>query len=106
QKMGFSVSENQAEQEESEDTVFQSGQRAKVRVAGQEERARKQLNHKISRRDASFAVAAVATQNQPAQDGNVVVETNGLLARGAGRAGADHRQVKRQPVDTHVEEAA
>src|SRR3989441_13175519 len=83
EKMRFGVGEDQAQQQESEDTVFQRGQReAKVCVAGQEERAGKQLNYKIARRDEGFAVAAAAAQEQPAQDGNVVVETDGVLALG------------------------
>src|SRR2546427_12486966 len=67
EKMRFGVGEDQAQQRESEDTVFQRGQReAQVRVAGREESAGKQLNYKITRRDASFTVAAAGAPGQRA----------------------------------------
>jgi hypothetical protein len=75
-------------------------------VTSQEQRTREEFNDKIARRDSDFAIAAAAAQYQPAQYWDVVIKADGLLAIGTRGAGVDHRQITRQAVNTHIQEAA
>ena len=51
-------------------------------------------------------MAASSAQQQPTQNGHIVVEGNPLIAVRAGRPWTDDRQITWQPVDTHVQKAA
>ena len=76
-------------------------------VGGDEDARRQQLDERVHDADRFAARPASTEEHRPAQDGDVLVP--GLIcapARGAARRGPDHRQVARQPIDAHVEEAA
>src|SRR5208283_2012506 len=79
---------------------------AKMRVTAQKEQAREQFDQQIARRYGLLARAALSPKNQPAQYGHVVVERDQVSAMRTRGAWRYHRLAPRQPVDTHVQEAA
>src|ERR1700687_2708134 len=51
-------------------------------------------------------MAAAAPQDQPAQNGNVVIGRDQVVTAGTARTRKDDRQVSWQAIDTHIQEAA
>src|SRR5208282_3870066 len=79
---------------------------AKMRVTAKKEQAREQFDQQVAWRDGRLARAALSPKNQPAQYGHVVVERYQIPAMRTRGARRYHRLATRQPVDTHVQEAA
>src|SRR5579862_834190 len=85
QKLSFSVGEDQSEKKKSERRVLQGRERKpEVRVAGEKEKSGEQLDDEISRRDLGLTAPATAAEQEPAQDWNVVVKGDLLVASWAG----------------------
>jgi hypothetical protein len=63
------------------------------------------LDEGILHRDGPLAIAALSAEQGVADQGNVVVSPDRILALGAMRSGTDDRFIFRQPVDTDIEEA-
>ena len=77
-----------------------------MRITTEKEQAGEEFDHQISWRDGCFAGAALSPQNQPAQHGHIMVERDEVSAVRAGGARGYDRLAERQPVNTHVQEAA
>src|SRR6266568_4621003 len=76
--MCFGISEDKPEQQETEGTIFQRGQRqSKMSIARHEHRTGEHLHDEIACRDAGLAVSTATAEQKPAQDGNIVIKTNG-----------------------------
>ena len=71
-----------------------------------EERAGEQLDEEVARGDGRLAVAALAVEDEPGEQGEVVPGGDGVVAGGAMRAGPDDGFVARDAPDADVEEAA
>src|SRR5438132_3322599 len=71
-----------------------------------EAKARKELDKKIATRESRAADTAAAAQEQIAEQGNVVIPTNGLEAMAAARSRPDDAFLQRQPVDADIQQAA
>lgn len=91
----------------SEDEPFQGGDGESIlEIADDEKASRGELDQRIHRRNRKSAGAALAAQPEPAEDGNVVVGLNRLLAAGAARTRGYDRQTLWNPRDADVQKAA
>ena len=77
-----------------------------MEIAAEKEESGEQLDNEIARRDGLMASAAFSAKQQPADYGKIVVERNGISATRAGGTRSYDGAAQRQPVDTHVQEAA
>jgi hypothetical protein len=104
---GIQVDEDDHKESAKKDEV-DGGLEAWAEVAndGHAEESGQHLYQEVSRRDRPLAVSTPTPEDQVAQEGNVVEETNGRLAMGAVRSGPDQRLPLREPKDTDVEKAA
>src|SRR5580700_4720196 len=85
QELGFGVGKDKAEQEKSEDAVFQGSQgECEISVTAEKNSGGEQFHEQVARRNSGFAVAAAPAKNQPTDDGQVVIEGDGPLTAGAG----------------------
>src|SRR5690606_20597852 len=64
-----------------------------------------QFDHRVTRRNRGFAIAALPTEQDPAQDRDVVPRTDRMQAAAATRARLDDGKIARKAIDDDVEEA-
>ena len=107
QQVRFGVGEDQPKQKKAENHAFQRGEREpEMPIAGQEQKAGEEFDHHVTGSDFFFAVATTPAQDQPTEDGDIVIKVDGLLAMGARRSWPDHGEAAGQAVNAHVQEAA
>ncbi len=80
--------------------------RAKNKIGGQEQEPGEQFDGRIHRGNFCFAVAAFAAEENPAQDGNIVVRRDGLAAFRAARCGQHDGLVRGNPQDADIQKAS
>src|SRR4030095_13964097 len=89
-----------------EESHGEQRRQAEREIAGKKQRARRQFDDRITRRDAGTARSASASKKGPAENGHVLIPAQGAIARRAMRCRPRDRFFAREAVDAHVEKTA
>ena len=101
------VGDNKNDEEAAEEEPFEGGQGDAEGVVGEDEvGAGEELDDGVHGRDGEAAVAAFAAEEEPTEDGDVVVGLDGCLAARAAGGGANDGESFGDARDANVEEAA
>jgi len=101
------VSDDENDQEAAEEEPLEGGKRDTKGAVGKDEvGAGEELDDGVHRRDGEVALATFTAQEEPTEDGNVVVGLDGSFAARAAGGGADDGESFGDARDANVEEAA
>src|ERR1700692_4035043 len=75
-------------------------------ITTEKQQSGERFNDQITRRYGLLAGAALSAKNEPAKHRQIVIERDHVSAVWAGGARRHNGFAERQPVDTHVQEAA
>ena len=101
------VRDDEDDQQTTEKKKFEGREsKAKCVIGQNKENTCKRFDSRIHGRDSQVAIAAFAPQQQPTQDGDVVVGPDGHPATRAMRGGGNDRNSFRNARDADIQEAA
>ncbi len=101
------IGDDEYDQQTAEEEPLEGGQGdAEGVVSEDEEGSREELNDGVEGRDGKSARAAFAAQEEPTEDGDVVVGLDGVLTTRAAGSGADDGEAVRDAHDANIQEAA